>query len=275
MIERASSTPVMIRPASIGTSRPDPEALPRVPRRARLRPEDFLKFGYTVGCPGCEQLQLQLPDKRNHNETCRLRMELELTKADNGKHRFGKAKDRLDTRTAEIGQQILEETTEAVQPEGEIQPPTPRGSGIDGHQFSQSRMGNEEADEDDVANIFGNFEEGMDEDQLLAQAPAGQKRRNDTPQNDSGKHLRPRSPRVSYQSDGPPPSIDERMLDSSNTANRRIMAAAIMGVDITDGATIRPGSWDIFRLDQRLGLYIGGPQEESLDENPRGVPPTC
>ena len=36
MIEGASSTPVMIRPASIGASRPDPETLPRVPRMARL-----------------------------------------------------------------------------------------------------------------------------------------------------------------------------------------------------------------------------------------------
>ena len=42
MIDGASSAPVTIRPASIGTSRPHPEALPRVPRRARLRPEDFL-----------------------------------------------------------------------------------------------------------------------------------------------------------------------------------------------------------------------------------------
>ena len=44
VMEGASSTPVMIRPTSMSTSRPDPEALPRVQRRARLRPEDFLKF---------------------------------------------------------------------------------------------------------------------------------------------------------------------------------------------------------------------------------------
>ena len=54
MIEGASSIPVMIRSTSIGVSRQDPEALPRVPRRARLRPEEFLMFGYTVGCLGCE-----------------------------------------------------------------------------------------------------------------------------------------------------------------------------------------------------------------------------
>ena len=154
MFEGASSTPVTIRPASIGTSRPDPEALPRVSRGVRLRTEDFLKFGYTVGCPGCEQIQLQSADRRNHNEKCRLGMELKLAKTDEGKDRLGKAKDRLDTRTAEIGQQILEETAEPVQPDGEIPPPTPRGSGIDENQFSQSRMGNEEDIEDDT-HTFG------------------------------------------------------------------------------------------------------------------------
>ena len=35
-------------------------------------------------------------------------------------------------------------------------------------------MGNEEANEDDVADMFGNFEEDMDEDQSLHQAPEGQ-----------------------------------------------------------------------------------------------------
>ena len=54
-------------------------------------------------------------------------MELELAKTDEGQDRLGKAKDRLDTRTAEIGQQILEETSGSVQPEGEIQPPNSQG----------------------------------------------------------------------------------------------------------------------------------------------------
>ena len=87
----------------MSTPMPDPEALPRVPRRARLRPEDFVKFGYTVGCPGCEQLQLKSSERRNHTEECRRRMELELANTDEGQDRLGKAKDRLDTRTAEIG----------------------------------------------------------------------------------------------------------------------------------------------------------------------------
>ena len=73
VMEGASSTPTTIRPAPMSTPMPDPDAAPRVPRRARLRPEDFVKFGYTVGCPGCEQLQLKSSERRNHTEECRRR----------------------------------------------------------------------------------------------------------------------------------------------------------------------------------------------------------
>ena len=45
-------------------------------------------------------------------------MKLEPANTDEGQDRLDKAKDRLDTRTAEIGQQILEENAEAMQPEG-------------------------------------------------------------------------------------------------------------------------------------------------------------
>ena len=103
-----------IRPASIGTSRPDPEALFRVPRRARLRPEDFSRFICTVSCPGCERIQIQSSDRKSHTEQCRLRTELEVGKTDDGKDRLGKTNDRLDKRTAEIGQAgIAEENAEA------------------------------------------------------------------------------------------------------------------------------------------------------------------
>ena len=78
-------------------------------------------------------------------------------------------------------------------------------------------MGNGKASEDDVADLFGNFGEDMEEDQSLPQTPGRQKRKNEDPQNDPGKHLRPRSPTVSYQSDDqPPPSMDDHMLDSLN-----------------------------------------------------------
>ena len=53
---------------------------------------------------------------------------------------------------------------------------------------------------------------------------------------DLDKHIRPRSPTVSYQSDdqSPPSMGDDQMLDSLNSVDRRILAAAILGVDITE-----------------------------------------
>ena len=75
---------------------------PMVPRRARLKPEDFEGFGYTVGCPGCDQLRIRAPARRNHNESCRDRIEAELMKPDLGKDQLDKAKDRLDAKMAEM-----------------------------------------------------------------------------------------------------------------------------------------------------------------------------
>ena len=114
-------------------------------------------------------------------------MELDLAKTEEGQDRLGKAKDRLDTRTAEIGQLILEEASEAVQQDGELQNSTPRRSGIDGNQFSRSGIGNEEADEDDVAYLFGDFDEDLNEDESLHQAPGAQTRRNEAPKKRSGQ----------------------------------------------------------------------------------------
>ena len=47
--------------------------------------EAFQAFGYTVGCPGCDQLQIGGPVRRNYNDMCRDRIEAELSKTDNGK----------------------------------------------------------------------------------------------------------------------------------------------------------------------------------------------
>ena len=40
--------------------------------------EDFKTFGYTVGCPGCDQLQIGGFLRRNHTDACRDRIEVEL-----------------------------------------------------------------------------------------------------------------------------------------------------------------------------------------------------
>ena len=60
VLEGATSSPIGFRlgGTSIKNSETDPTTTPMVPRRIRLKPEDFEKFGYTIGCPGCDQIQI-------------------------------------------------------------------------------------------------------------------------------------------------------------------------------------------------------------------------
>ena len=59
ILEGSRSAPVGVRLHSPAAFDPNPGAAPTIPRRARLKSEDFNEHGYTIGCPGCEQLQLK------------------------------------------------------------------------------------------------------------------------------------------------------------------------------------------------------------------------
>ena len=104
VIQGARSFPVEVRLPTTGNPIADPEGVQPVPRRAKLNPGNFERHGYTIGCPGCEQLQLPSPVRENHPEACRKRMEKELSKISGGQERLCRAKDRSDTRVSEIGQ---------------------------------------------------------------------------------------------------------------------------------------------------------------------------
>ena len=82
IIEGAKSSPIGVwfGETNIKNAETDPMTAPMVPRRARLKPEDFEEFGYTVGCPGCDHLRIGGSARRSHNEACRDRTEAELMK---------------------------------------------------------------------------------------------------------------------------------------------------------------------------------------------------
>ena len=67
-----------------------------IPRRTRLKPDDFDKFDYTEDCRGCEFLQTGIGGRQNHSDACRARIETELDKSEEGRERLGKSKDRID-----------------------------------------------------------------------------------------------------------------------------------------------------------------------------------
>ena len=106
----ASSTPVgaRFRDAHNKNADPDPVTAPMVPKWAGVKPEDFNDFGCTVGCPGCDQLQIGGPVRRNHNDICHERIEAELSKTYTGKDRLGRAKDRLDAQIVEMVEEMAD-----------------------------------------------------------------------------------------------------------------------------------------------------------------------
>ena len=61
-------------------------------------------------------------ERRNHSEACRARIEEEMAKSEVGKDKLQRTKDRLDLKTAQMGEGIMmaeemdvtEETTELV-----------------------------------------------------------------------------------------------------------------------------------------------------------------
>ena len=57
------------------------------------------KFGYTVGCPGCEARKRGLIAKTGHNENCRRRIEEMMRKDDD-------AKERIEATNMRMGQHL-------------------------------------------------------------------------------------------------------------------------------------------------------------------------
>ena len=104
----AKSTPTEVRPHTAATSTSNPAATSMMPRRIRLRQEDFIEYGYTVGCPGCESIQLESNVRRRLNEECRARMEEKMFKTDRGKEIMGRAKGRIDEKVAQMGEQTMQ-----------------------------------------------------------------------------------------------------------------------------------------------------------------------
>ncbi|CAE7031422.1 unnamed protein product [Symbiodinium sp. CCMP2592] len=66
-----------------------------VPRNLYVLKSDLERHGYTPLCPGCEALICDMP-RRSHNNECRLRIQAELQKTEDGKARIDAARARLD-----------------------------------------------------------------------------------------------------------------------------------------------------------------------------------
>ena len=270
VLEGASSNPVGVRfaqfPAtSDSRTNPDPAPLtgPTVPRRARLTPDDFHKFGFTVGCGGCEQIQTGSAIRKNHSQICRDRIEDELTKSDAGQHRLNRAKDRLDARVVEIGESMMDAPEVVKEVSTESAPQSGQGeqdtfAGPDRLPSSPLRMAGrpKPADEDMQDALESEFE---DSNRLSSDTRMGTpdrnppvKRRGDPDEMEEDfKNRRVAPDRVNKRISDPddmdddgikrsrpegtsPTRIDDEMLGNLDAIDRKILASVILGVDITE-----------------------------------------
>ena len=105
----AMSTIPSVRSSDPLPRNPDESAQTTIPRRTRITPKDISEHGYTVGCQGCEAIQLGHAQRRNHSEVCRKRLEEAMEKSEVGKDRLQRTKERMDFRTAQVGEDIMEQ----------------------------------------------------------------------------------------------------------------------------------------------------------------------
>ena len=111
------------KPPDVDVSGPAPtRGTDVIPRRMYLKPADFLKHGYTDGCPGCIMLRDGSTQKRNHTEACRARVE-ELIIGDAEDGRAAKVKERHDHFAHRKGQEEEEKKREKDPRQHEPQEP--------------------------------------------------------------------------------------------------------------------------------------------------------
>ena len=174
-------------------------------------------------------------------------MEAELQKSERGKDRLGKAKDRLDAKTAEMMEEMIDGPSrpkETRHPEANAPADDqPQGENHDSQQEDVIFEDDAEADVND-AKMRGRSSRGTQEVYIgTPDRPRKDKRRGEPDEMDDDDHKQRRfdddqamsipgspddQPEFKHQ------KIDDDMLDSMDEVDRKILAASILGVDITE-----------------------------------------
>ena len=126
------------RPVDPGIERPE------IRRRMRIRREDIVRLGYTVGCHGCIAVSRNVP-AQNHSEICRERIEKMLR--EEGNQRLKEADERMAEHLANRMKRAREEdeTMENKDPHsGQLQQKRSRGDERTKRKRSKEEQGNED-----------------------------------------------------------------------------------------------------------------------------------
>ena len=231
----ASSTNPRVRWAAPMAENKDPMPFgePAIPRRMRIKPSDLQTHGYTIGCPGCEAVQLGTDLRRNHTEDCRVRIEGKVRETEEGQGRMDRAKARLDEWTADAGKAELPEPQET---------PNSGGAAASGSD-PMNQDGDQLGADDHAAQASGQAvdeEVKLEDNQLETsdvrfktpeRAPAVKRHHfigtPDDDMDDDVDHSKVR--RLSRDED-----MGASSIKTMNEDDRRILASAILGVDVTE-----------------------------------------
>ena len=118
----ASLIPAAVRrPPMVGEEQAVPPATERGlgARRTMLRRADCFKYGFTEGCPACKGIERDGESRRSHNEICRKRMESELMKTEEGRHRVEGGYGRVAEAALRVHEREERLRAEAAQPADE------------------------------------------------------------------------------------------------------------------------------------------------------------
>ena len=74
----------LVRSSDLLPRNPDKSAPSVIPRRTRITPADLKTYGFTVGCQGCESIEMGHDQRRKHSEACRQRIEAAMKESEAG-----------------------------------------------------------------------------------------------------------------------------------------------------------------------------------------------
>ena len=214
----AVAIPPGVMPAPVEV--PPPPAPPgdiKIPRTYIRKDIELRKFGYTLGCPGCEAAQAGLR-ARAHSEICRTRIEEELSKTEDGSERIGETALRAEARL-----KAKRTAEEFVAAEGGRKSPRANGGA--------SSSGAREMPMEDAAGPAAAGSRGVDE------PPARSGSDMDTAM----------AVAVSRLGGGPLGAMTQGRLDATQVLDLRGMDLRLMGraqAALVIGAPYMHGSWD-------------------------------
>lgn len=95
------------------------------PRRLQFKDQDFMKYGYSVGCPGCLWTETGMGKRQKHSESCRRRIEVAMSEDPMDKVRLGENREHMEhwmAREIEKGEEKAAEGAVVEDPRMEEEP---------------------------------------------------------------------------------------------------------------------------------------------------------